>query len=366
MSLINQMLRDLESRSNGAQAHEQVFSGLIIGESRPRRRIWPWLFGTVVVAGSAAGAALWFALFAPTESVPVANSSAPVAEAVPAASPAALPTRIAERQGPLLSPAGPQQQPIEVATIADVAPPADPEPSIGQAPPPAPSGGLRARVADIPAPSRAAENTARSTPERPVISKRPRAPTTRQRAISAFQQALALLRDGRSSDAEQQLHAALKFDPDYREATVTLGALLVRARRLVEAAPVLEQGLARHPADPEVAQLMARLRLEQGNVASAIAVLEQAASGASGDAAYLSLLAQLRQRNGDHAESVRRYREALRLRPEPAWFVGVAISLEALGQRDAATAAYRRAVVGGASGSLGDYARSRLGTLSGQ
>jgi MSHA biogenesis protein MshN len=68
---------------------------------------------------------------------------------------------------------------------------------------------------------------------------------------------------------------------------------------------------------------------------------------------------------GRHAEAVDAYREALRSGvQQPTAWIGLAISLEALGHRPEAAQAYKRALGAGALGAeVKDYAEARIRAL---
>ncbi|HEX5041429.1 MAG TPA: sulfatase-like hydrolase/transferase [Candidatus Polarisedimenticolaceae bacterium] len=69
----------------------------------------------------------------------------------------------------------------------------------------------------------------------------------------------ALEMTGHPAQAEADYRAALGVDPAYREASLRLAALLVRAGRISEARVALEQHLRLHPGDPLAAGLLGAL-----------------------------------------------------------------------------------------------------------
>lgn len=91
------------------------------------------------------------------------------------------------------------------------------------------------------------------------------------------------------------------------------------------------------------AALAARLQIELGDAGAALSTLDRVPEAAR-DAAHEALAGGIAQRAGDHSRAVDDYKRALRASNAPShWWVGLAISLEALNQSAAALGAYRRA-----------------------
>ena len=97
----------------------------------------------------------------------------------------------------------------------------------------------------------------------------------------------------------------------------------------------------------------------------ALVMLEQASSRTNGDVDISAFIATLHQRAGRHAESTQRFQQVLAARPlEGRWWVGLAISLEAQQDWQAARAAYARAMNGASlTGELMRYAEQRMTAL---
>lgn len=97
-------------------------------------------------------------------------------------------------------------------------------------------------------------------------------------------------------------------------------------------------------APAELRKLKARLWQGQGRVAEALALLAGNVPALAEDPDYHALLAALRTRQGDFAEAARGYAALVGLRPEQAdWWVGLGIALEGDGQTVPARRAYERA-----------------------
>jgi MSHA biogenesis protein MshN len=158
----------------------------------------------------------------------------------------------------------------------------------------------------------------------------------------------------------------LKIDPAHGRSRETLAALMLNEGRVAEAAAVLSDGLRLTPQATALAKLYARILAEQGDSAAAIAVLEQAQSADNNDTEYLALLAAFYQREQRHAQAAQTYQRVLQLRPAMAsWWMGLALSLESLGESATALAAYQRAQqLGGLSRDVRTFVAERIRLLS--
>lgn len=119
---------------------------------------------------------------------------------------------------------------------------------------------------------------------------------------------------------------------------------------------------------PEVLRthLTAQLLFAQGSPAAAISVLEKDIQQAEGDEAYRALLAGLYHKTARYHESASSYRRLLDVFGEkPAYWLGLALALDALQQNASALEAYRRVPFGGAlSVQVKDYVDQRILALS--
>ncbi len=159
-----------------------------------------------------------------------------------------------------------------------------------------PSAGNAARLPTAPAvadPAAAAATTAPAAappapkPARtgqgpPRIEKSARELTAQERAANDYRLAVSLLNDGRPGAATESLRAALRSDPAFTDARLLLSNQLVEQRQLSEARSVLQDGLARDPAQPRLAMPLARIQVELGDSGAAVETLARAAPAAAG------------------------------------------------------------------------------------
>lgn len=166
-------------------------------------------------------------------------------------------------------------------------------------------------------------------------------------------------------EAERSWRSALDWDAQHRPAREQLVTLLLATGRTAAAQELLEQGIAVAPGYPAFALMLARIQVEQGQEAAALAMLEQASLRTSGDVDISAFIATLQQRAGRHAEAAQRFQQVLAARPlEGRWWVGLAISLEAQQNWQAARGAYARAISGTSlTPELMRYAEQRLTAL---
>lgn len=198
------------------------------------------------------------------------------------------------------------------------------------------------------------------------IAKTLRPLSVTQRAGQLFQRGVTQLGRGERRQAGATLQAALDIDPKHIRSRETLAALLLNEGRTAEAGAMLRDGLRLMPKATALAKLYARILAGQGDNAAAIAVLEQAQATTNDDAEYLALLAAFYQREQRHAQAARTYQRVLQQRPSVAsWWMGLALSLESLGDTGQALNAYQRArQLGGLSHDVAAFVAERIRLLS--
>ena len=197
------------------------------------------------------------------------------------------------------------------------------------------------------------------------IEKKVRMSTARERAENEYRRALGLVNQGRIQDGITGLRAALSEDAEHAGARLALFGLLVEQQRHEEARALLQEALARDPAQPEFATRLARLQLEGGDVSGAEQTLSKAAGAAVGNAEFRAFHAAVLQRLTLHKEAAAEYQAALRLAPQAGvGWMGLGLSLEADGRSAEAREAYQRARASGAlSAELDRFVEQKLRQL---
>jgi len=337
MSVINQMLQDLDRRSAMAGGEAPyVAHHLKVVDPGHKGREWFWR----LVAALLLAALAWVGW--------VAYQLQPRTLATERAFRAADQAR----SGPI------------VAVVQEV----KPAPQESKAPEPTATFKLASSVEAPPIEPKPEPKPAKAKAVKPVkgtVSKREITKTAGDVADAHFRRAAQFLNQGRVSEAEAQLALALKADAAHVPARQAYVALLLELRRVADARDLLrEAAVAVNPAHAPFTLALARIHAEQQDYAGALGVIDSAGTAAQG-AEFQSLRAVVLQRLGRHAEAAAAYQQALRSGPQhAATWMGLAISLEALGHRAEAAQAYRRALGAGAlAGEAKEYAEARVKAL---
>ena len=381
MSLINKMLKDLETRQNaplGKPPSRPIFQDLrAVSENGMRHRLLPVLILATTVLALAGAGYLWTqrhpqpaVLAVPANNEVVTQTASPSdVQPQPALIPAA-PVEVTPELVPVTEPAPVLPSSVAVAPSvpasqvnADIVPPA--------AAPPVPAVATTAikpsKSRDVaPAPKRvapvavASEDSASDIAANGSIEKKAIPLTSEQTAENAYRAAAQQLQQRQLIEAEAGFKSALATNPRHVAARELLASLLLERARMDEARQLLEQGLASVPGQSGFVSLLARIHVEQGAPDTAITLLEQQRL-AKPDAETLALLATLYQRGGRHTPAIAAYKDALTLKPqEGKWWVGLGISQEAMQNWADARFAYERARDTNIDPRLARYAEQRL------
>jgi MSHA biogenesis protein MshN len=184
----------------------------------------------------------------------------------------------------------------------------------------------------------------RAVPATMAIDKQIKEITPLQRAENEYGKAVALLQQGRVAEASELLGKVLQLDPANTSARQTRAGLLVEGKRYDEAQRSLQDGLKLDPSQTGLAMILARLQVEQGDIQSALKTLQRSLPYAVERPDYQAFLAALLQREGRHKEAIEHYSQALRKSPgSGVWLMGLGISLHAENRLAEAQEAFNRA-----------------------
>lgn len=379
MSVINQMLQDLENR-HSARGVDASLSAQIKAVPKRNRMHPAWWAILVLALVMVAGMLAW--LLRPVPKVadvkPPAGTiaGAPVTQAKSAGDTRHLPlpstsvrarinphqtdAKLASQTGATQQPAATQmptperrqlpEQPVVLPLKAaakrdsgkqDLTP-------VNATPPPsnADSGklSLAAQAQQDTLPGSQASSGGREVLETMAVSKQIKEITPQQRVENEYGKAVTLLQQGRVIEASELLGNVLQLDPGNMAARQTLVGLLVEGKRYGEAERRLQDGLKLDPSQSGLAMILARLQVEQSDTQSGLKTLQHSLPYAAERPDYQAFLAALLQRDGRHKEAIEHYLQALRKVPgSGVWLMGLGISLQAENRPAEAQEAYIRA-----------------------
>ncbi len=166
---------------------------------------------------------------------------------------------------------------------------------------------------------------------------------------------------GDLAEAETLLQQHLQRASNDLAARELLIGLMLRGNRRAAAIAQLDQGLMHHPRHLKFVIIKARLLAQNGDTAAAIRLLERSPVTGRDAVQLRQMLGAMYQQQGRYEAAVENYRTLLAFTPSagPAW-VGLAISLDALGDAEAPDAYRRALVLGGLPVPAAAYARQRI------
>ncbi len=345
MSLINQMLQDLEQRSVG----NPIPSG-IHGQIRAvpeRRRIHPAWWLVLLLTAFLVGAVIWYL----TRPAPMPQRTPNLALKI-APQLSELPSPVAQEPLPPDTAAPP---PAATQATTQTAAPVAATPAATPAPEPAkphidivreaekqpesrPQEPARERVAQEAVPTKAEDARALN------LSKQVNELTPPLRAENEYREAAVLLQSNRQAEATAMLEQAIKLDPHHAGARQMLIGLLLQAKRQEESIKLAQDGLALDPSQSGLSMILARVQLEQGDLHAALTTMEHGSSYAGSNAEYHAFMAALLIRDKRNKEAIDQYTVALTAQPQNGvWWMGLGMALQAENHLPEAREAYVRA-----------------------
>lgn len=366
MSLINQVLRDLERREPSLQAVPTLESapipaptadptiaplpvpGQTSAESAPSptpdalAQQWAQReteesgsrLPLIAAAGLAAllvvgGGVWWMSHGAPAPSSATAPApAAPVARAIdfepdPKAEVPALPE---PAPAPAPVPAAPTK-PVASERTAAAKPVIK---AVAAAPKPVPAPAATAAVAT-------------PTASKPAPVQPPQSATV-PRAEQLFQQAQNELKQGQADAGLNSLRAALEADAKHVQARLHLARVLTERKQPAAAADLLADGIMLQPQQNAFVLALAPLWFQAGQQDDALALLAQSTKHASASPQLTSYYGAQLLRLKRPAEAIPQFRAALRSDPsQPDWLIGLGLALQSAGQNQEAIEVFRRA-----------------------
>ncbi|MGH8711186.1 MAG: tetratricopeptide repeat protein [Burkholderiales bacterium] len=185
-------------------------------------------------------------------------------------------------------------------------------------------------------------------PSPPAISKQVRQETPQEQAEEEYRKAIVSLQQGQQIEAQEGFRRALQFNPNFTAPRLALAGLLLQDRQMAEAERVLREGLELDNRQPGFAMMLARVQLDKGDTQAALGTLRKTLPYATNNADYHAFMAALLLRDARYTDSIEHYRTALSLKPAGMWYMGLGISLQALQRLPEAQDAYQQAMESGA------------------
>jgi len=178
----------------------------------------------------------------------------------------------------------------------------------------------------------------------PMIERTEAAGSPRERADTEYRKAINAVNLGRMSEATEGLRNALRQDGQHSASRQLLVKLLLEAKRPDEAIQALREGLQEQPAHTGWAMTLARLQVDRGDLAGAWQTLDHSLPAADNSADFQGFAAHVLQRLGRNKEAAEHYVAATRLSPgEGRWWLGLGLVLDADGRSSEAREAFLRA-----------------------
>ena len=177
-------------------------------------------------------------------------------------------------------------------------------------------------------------------------------------------QADTLIAQGNDDAAVLALQQFVAQHQQPRKSAVRLFDLYIQQRNN-EAARLLLHEANDYLSVTDHTRLTAQLLTAQGQHAAALAVLEEKREQATQDESYRALLAALYHKAARYQESANHYRRLLdNFGEKPAYWLGLALALDALQQHASALEAYRRIGLQDAQPQVKEYVAQRIAALS--
>jgi tetratricopeptide (TPR) repeat protein len=195
----------------------------------------------------------------------------------------------------------------------------------------------------------------------PVIIKNPVAESASEKL---YQLALDQGSAGENTSAIRTLEKLLITYPEHNKARTYLANLLVQQGKKFEATKVLDVGMKLTPENTVFITMKAKLLVEQAKVSDALALLQKHTPSIVAEPEYYAFIAALYQRQGQTRLAGNLYKRLLGFQPSNAkWWVGLGIALEASGDNAQAFEAYTNADnIGNLNPELKNFLTGRLHT----
>ncbi|MGH1410617.1 MAG: tetratricopeptide repeat protein [Aeromonas sp.] len=363
MSVINQMLKDLDRRQQGS-ASAAVYVA-------PARKQGWWMLLLTLLCGLALGILGWRTwiywqqtqpvtaaseVLAPDAVTPdvVARAAAPVSQPEPVEVAAALPLpsqdEVNDEAGESDSGDGTDGAPFDASSDVDETEPTDEE-----------------LQPELYAELAAEQQAVASEPRKPSVLKIETVElSAKELAALAERKATTAMAKGSLRDAQDNYYQVLAHDPYNQGAREQLAGLLYGEGRLTEARQLLEEGIRLDPQQADFRLLLARLAISEGQQQQALGWLSGYQPDLASNMDYYATWAGLTQELGQNADAAALYVKLLRQQPDQGrWWLGLGVAEDGQGHSQRALDAYRNALLHGNLGEAStNWLEQRIGQLT--
>ncbi|MCK5191973.1 MAG: hypothetical protein KAR12_18185, partial [Methylococcales bacterium] len=148
-----------------------------------------------------------------------------------------------------------------------------------------------------------------------------------------------------NSDKQKNLELAIQINPQHINARLLLTNMLLQQGLTLQAAILLDQSLMLFPQTLQFITLRSQLFLQKKQAQNALNILHHIDKNQVQDETYLSLLAAAYQQNNDNLNSLTSYQKLVKINPHKAeYWLGLAIAQEKQGHPLLALNAYQQAL----------------------
>ncbi|MGL5323190.1 MAG: tetratricopeptide repeat protein [Aeromonas sp.] len=363
MSVINQMLKDLDQRQQGSE-------GAAVYSAPARQQGW-WMLLLTLICGLALGILGWRTWIYWQQTQPVTAASEVVV-------PDAMTPDVVTRAAAPVS----QSEPVEVAAALPLPSQDEVNNEVGEH-----DSGDTANGVPFDASSDVDESEptdeelqpelyAELAAEQQAVASAPRKPgvlkietvelSARELAALAERKATTAMAKGSLRDAQDNYYQVLAHDPYNQGAREQLAGLLYGEGRLTEARQLLEEGIRLDPQQADFRLLLARLAISEGQQQQALGWLSGYQPDLASNMDYYATWAGLTQELGQNADAAALYVKLLRQQPDQGrWWLGLGVAEDGQGHSQRALDAYRNALLHGNLGEAStNWLQQRIGQLT--
>lgn len=185
-------------------------------------------------------------------------------------------------------------------------------------------------------------------------------------AALAERKATTAMAKGQMREAQDQYYQVLAHDPHNQGAREQLAGLLYGEGRLAEAGQVLEEGLRLAPQQADFRLMLARVALAGGDRQKALDWLAGYQPDLAANLDYYATWAGLTQELGQNAQAAELYVRLLRQQPDQGrWWLGLGVAEDGQGHGQRALDAYRNAQLHGNLGAASsNWLEQRIAQLA--